>query len=67
MSDGRCVELPRCAFTGRGYRTLGDAWLAETAGKRARERLRVARQELRVSPGHARPSSRFKFNPGGAS
>src|SRR5829696_3481076 len=31
MSDGECHERRSSAFTGVGYRTLGDAWLAETA------------------------------------
>ena len=33
---------------GRGYRTLGDAWLAESGRKRALEQRRVAREELRT-------------------
>jgi len=47
ISDGQCIELRHWAYTGTGYRTLGDAWLAETAGATARECRRVARQEIR--------------------
>jgi hypothetical protein len=50
ISDGASVEHRRWSFTGRGYRTLGDAWLAESAAARARERRRVARDELRAAP-----------------
>jgi hypothetical protein len=37
ITDGQMVEHKLCPFTGSGYRTLGDAWLAESAGARARE------------------------------
>jgi hypothetical protein len=50
VSDGASVEQRRWSFTGRGYRTLGDAWLAESAAARAREQRQVARDELRVAP-----------------
>ena len=43
-SAGACVERRHWAFAGSGYRTLGDAWLAEAG----RERRRVAREELRA-------------------
>jgi hypothetical protein len=43
---GETIEQKHYAFTGTGYRTLGDAWLAETGAARARERRRVAREEL---------------------
>jgi hypothetical protein len=46
--DGRAVEHKRYEFTGTGYRTLGDGWLAESGAARARERRRVAREELRA-------------------
>ncbi len=46
LSEGACAERRSWAFTGVGYRTLGDAWLAESAAARARERRRVAREEL---------------------
>jgi hypothetical protein len=48
--DGQTVEHKRYAFTGTGYRTLGDAWLAESAAARAREQRRIAREELRTGP-----------------
>jgi hypothetical protein len=67
MSDGVCVERRHWAYTGTGYRTLGDAWLAESAAATARERRRVARQELRGSPRSGHPSRRFKVDPGGSS
>jgi hypothetical protein len=34
------------AFVSRGYQTQGETWLALTAAARARERRRVAREEL---------------------
>jgi hypothetical protein len=46
--DGQTIEHKRYAFTGTGYRTLGDAWLAESGAARTRERRRVAREELRI-------------------
>src|SRR4051794_38426362 len=67
MSDGVCVERRHWEFSGTGYRTLGDAWLAESAGATARERRRIARQELRGSPRSGRPSRTFKVDPGGSS
>jgi len=66
MSDGACIELRSWTFTGTGYRTLGDAWLAESAGARARERRQVARQELRGSPPLGR-AARSKVDSGGTS
>jgi Replication initiator protein, pSAM2 len=45
-SEGACVEERRWSFAGVGYRTPGDAWLAETGAARAREARRVARKEL---------------------
>ena len=65
MSDGACIALRSWTFTGTGYRTLGDAWLAESAGARARERRRVARQELRGSP-RLGPAARSMVDSGGA-
>jgi hypothetical protein len=49
LSERASVEHGRWSFTGTGYRTLGDAWLAESAAARAREQRRVAREELRVA------------------
>jgi hypothetical protein len=37
----------RWRYSGSGYRTLGDAWLAESGRKRALDERRVAREELR--------------------
>jgi hypothetical protein len=47
---GETIERTQYAFTGLGYRTLGDAWLAETGAARAREHRRIAREELRAGP-----------------
>ena len=33
-------------YTGWGYRSNGEAWMAATAGARARERRELARKEL---------------------
>jgi hypothetical protein len=49
VDEGASREQRRFRFTG-GYRTPGDAWLAECAAVRAREQRRVAREELRVAP-----------------
>jgi hypothetical protein len=49
-SQARCVEQRRWSFTGMGYRTLGDAWLAELGASRIREQRRIAREELRSRP-----------------
>ena len=49
LSKRASIEHGRWTFTGTGYRTLGDAWLAESAAARAREQRRVARDELRVA------------------
>ncbi len=50
VSEGASCEQRRFRFTGIGYRTPGDAWLAESAAARAREQRRVAREELRTAP-----------------
>ncbi len=50
ISEGASLEHRRWSFTGRGYRTLDDAWLAESAAARAREQRRVAREEIRAAP-----------------
>jgi hypothetical protein len=50
IAEGASVEHTHWTFTGTGYRTLGDAWLAESAAARAREQRRVAREELRTGP-----------------
>jgi hypothetical protein len=48
MTAGASCERGR--FRGIGYRTLGDAWLAECAAARAREQRQVAHEELRTAP-----------------
>src|SRR5439155_6760009 len=58
VSGGASCEQRRFRFVGLGYRTLGDAWLAECAAARAREQRRVAREELRTVPAGAVPSGR---------
>lgn len=67
MSEGTCVERRRWTFTGTGYRTLGDAWLAETAAAKERERRRVAREELRSRTAGPDPGRRLIVDSGGAS
>jgi hypothetical protein len=47
-SAGAYAEERSWSMVGIGYRTLGDAWLAESGAARARERRRVAREELRA-------------------
>jgi hypothetical protein len=47
--DPSC-ELRHWRYSGSGYRTLGDAWLAESGRKRALEERRMAREELRTMP-----------------
>ena len=53
LSIGASSEVGRFVFTGIGYRTPGDAWLAECAAARAREQRRVGREELSTAPGDA--------------
>jgi hypothetical protein len=48
ISEGASCETRRWQYTGSGYRTLGDAWLAEIGANRLRESRRVAREELRT-------------------
>ncbi len=49
VTDATVVVLPRWRFTGIGYRTAGDAWLAQTAAASAREQRRTARFELSIA------------------
>jgi hypothetical protein len=45
--DDELVEaVATWAYAGRGYLTQGEAWLALSAAARARERRRIAREEL---------------------
>ncbi|MDA0173382.1 replication initiation protein [Solirubrobacter taibaiensis] len=46
----RSSDVRRWHYSGSGYRTPGDAWLAESGRKRAVEQRRVAREELRTNP-----------------
>src|SRR3954452_16390704 len=43
-----CEQLRSWAYSGSGYKTFGDAWLAESGRKRAFEQRRIAREELRT-------------------
>jgi Replication initiator protein, pSAM2 len=45
-SEGVTVAFGEWRYAGRGYRTAGDAWLASSAAAYARERRRIAREEL---------------------
>jgi hypothetical protein len=45
--DDELVEtVATWTYAGRGYKTQGEAWLALSAAARARERRRIAREEL---------------------
>jgi hypothetical protein len=45
--DDELVEtVATWTYAGRGYQTQGEAWLALSAAARARERRRIAREEL---------------------
>jgi hypothetical protein len=46
MTDQAVVVVKAWGYAGTGYRTIGDAWLAASAAARARERRRIAREEL---------------------
>jgi hypothetical protein len=46
MTDQAVVVVKAWGYAGTGYRTVGDAWLAASAAARARERRRIAREEL---------------------
>lgn len=50
----RSCDIRRWRYSGSGYRTPGDAWLAESGRKRAVQQRRVAREELRTSPPEGR-------------
>jgi hypothetical protein len=54
VREQACGELRRWHFTGSGYRTLGDAWLAESGRKRDEEARRAAREELRTASDEGR-------------
>ena len=44
--DQVVVVLASWSYTGCGYQTQGEVWLALSAAARARERRRIAREEL---------------------
>jgi hypothetical protein len=44
--DQAVVVLATWSYVGAGYRTQGEVWLALSAAARARERRRIAREEL---------------------
>ncbi len=46
VSEGASCEQRHWNYTGSGYRTLGDAWLADIGAQRRRESRRLAREEL---------------------
>ncbi|CAN5232698.1 plasmid replication initiator protein [soil metagenome] len=46
VSEQAAVVLGQWRYIGSGYRTVGDAWLAESAAADAREQRRIAREEL---------------------
>jgi hypothetical protein len=55
LSIGATVDRRQWALAGIGYRTLGDAWLAESGAMRKREERRVAREELAAAPVEGMP------------
>jgi hypothetical protein len=50
VSEGASVDLRCWSYAGTGHKRPGDSWLAETGARRAAERRRIAREELRTSP-----------------
>jgi hypothetical protein len=44
--DQAAVVIATWSYTGSGYQTQGEVWLALSAAARARERRRIAREEL---------------------
>jgi hypothetical protein len=44
--DQAAVVIATWSYVGRGYQTQGEVWLALSAAARARERRRIAREEL---------------------
>jgi hypothetical protein len=46
MTDQAVVVVKAWGYAGTGYRSVGDAWPAASAAARARERRRIAREEL---------------------
>ena len=48
LDDQAVIVLADWTYAGIGYRTLGDAWLAESAAAWAREQRQIAREEART-------------------
>jgi len=44
--QGATVQMGSWSYAGLGYRTAADAWLAWSMRQDARERRRIAREEL---------------------
>jgi hypothetical protein len=44
--DQAAVVIATWSYVGAGYQTQGEVWLALSAAARARERRRIAREEL---------------------
>jgi hypothetical protein len=51
--DQAVIVLASWAYLGSGYQSTGEAWLAASAAARAREARRIAKEELRTTPGAA--------------
>jgi hypothetical protein len=47
--DQAVIVVASWSYVGAGYQTQGEAWLALSAAARARERRRIAREELRTT------------------
>jgi hypothetical protein len=47
--DQAAVVIATWTYVGAGYQTQGEVWLALSAAARARERRRIAREELTTS------------------
>jgi hypothetical protein len=52
VSEGASCETRRWRYTGSGYRTLGDAWLAEIGAREPQESRRLAPEELGWAKGN---------------
>jgi len=52
LDDQTVIVLADWTYAGIGYRTLGDAWLAESAAAWAREQRQTAREEARTHTTH---------------
>jgi hypothetical protein len=52
VSEGASIETRHWDYTGSGYRTPGDAWLAELGAANAQESRRLAGEELGWAKGY---------------